>query len=282
MIEVHAVRFLAMHRQRSNFLAMHCQSQLSYAIDSLDCLTHEAEMNWTEELSGHIKAWISAVSGRTISSLHRKIERTERFEISYSMVKVAANGGHATNIPTALAILKTVLPTKEARKAFVEKHFIEYLDFAREFFEGDHKEAERPPSLSGLEARLFSRLMADLTMPIAQAKFFLGPSLYKNFISWLTYFKLGRESGDLLTLSGKSVVVEDFHAVKTIAKSTIDEIEPGKMDGDLLVLANGKASREAAHECWHIGWSAYAKCQEIIRNNPGDHTIVISNVMKFD
>jgi hypothetical protein len=247
------------------------------------CLqTAGAEMNWIEELSGHIKAWIAAGPGRSITSLYREIQIGEPFEISYGTVKNAASGDHATNFPTALTILKIVLPTKEARKAFVEKHFIDYLDFAREFFEESKSDLQSPPSLSRIEAHFFSKLLSNQMMPVAQAQLLLGQSLYENFIRWLTYFKLGRVSGDEIVLNGKCVVVEDFEVVKNLTISAIESIDAKVLDGDLLVMANGKVTRKAAKECWHIGRLAYERCEEIIRNNPGDHTIVTANIMKFD
>ncbi|HET9241537.1 MAG TPA: hypothetical protein VFO10_30000 [Oligoflexus sp.] len=234
---------------------------------------------WVSELRSLIRSWMDASPDRNVSVLYRMVSKMQ--DISYGTVKHAAKGDHEINLWSAMAILKVVIPTKDGRKSFIERHHPEYVEFAREFFE-DHEKKGKAPEVSKIEAHVLAKLIKKGSVNLEAAKTMLGDQLYSNLLAWLNYHNVGKEQDDYLILNGPQIDVDNFHAAKQMISAAIDEMDATKYDGDLIKVALGTTSREAARECWYIQEETWRRCHEIIKNNPGDHEILTANIMKFN
>jgi hypothetical protein len=236
--------------------------------------------SWVSELSSLMKAWIGASPDRNASVLHRTVAQSQ--DISYGTIKHAMKGDHEINFAMAIAILKVVVPTKEGRRSFIKRHHPEYLEFSKEILEDDDLEAKGlAPQLSHHEAIYVGKLIKRCVLGISELKSSLGENLYENFLAWLEFYKIGKEKGECVVLTGPWIEFPDLIAAGKIIASSIDQMNPSKHDGDLLQLALGMTSREAARRCWYIQLEAWRQCLEIIKQNPGDDEIMTGNIMKY-
>jgi hypothetical protein len=235
--------------------------------------------NWVSELSSLMKSWIDASADRNVSVLHRMVTQSQ--DISYGTIKHALKGDHEINVSALLAILKVVVPAVEGRKSFVERHLPEYLEFSREILE-DEGNKVKAPALSWLEAQVAIKLIRRCRLNQEGIKYILGERLYSNLIAWLKQWNIGYEDDDLITLCGPWVDFSDPGFTRQVVSSTVDKIDPAKYDGDLLKVALGMTTRETARQCWYIQLEAAQRCAALIKQNPGDHEITTSNILKFD
>lgn len=234
-----------------------------------------------EKLSSLMKAWLEASPDRNMSMLHRKISKD--FDVSYGTVKHAANGDHEVNFSVVLAILKVVVPTKEGRRSFIEKNYPEFMQFAKEVLEDESEnEDKKPQPLSDSEARMLAKLMKRKELKRDVVRFVLGDSTYSNFVKWIRYYKLGREDGESIISSGAWVDTIDFPTTKKMVIGAIESMNPGIHDGDLIESIFAMTTKDAATKCWYIQVRAWEDCQQIVKNNSGDHEIMLANIMKYD
>ncbi len=230
------------------------------------------------ELSNLIKRWTKESPDRNVSVLHRKVNKIHK--CSRNTIGHAAAGDHDISVSIVLAILKVIISTKEERKRFVEKHYSEYLEYAREYFENEPSSCV--PILSTQEGYVLGMLVKRGSLEIHWVKSFLGESLYDNLLSWLNYFSAGKEKGELLVSPGPLIDIDCPQAAKKIIRANLSAIRPDKNKGDFVGAALGRTTKEAAREVWDLQRETWKKSDEIIRNNPGCHDIMTGNMMKFN